>query len=77
MPNGFFARQDTAPSLQATGCNFATLTNPQFTVTVQRSGLPTFFGRIWGIFPGTTTAPVAMGRSFGSLGAMTPLDRTR
>jgi len=44
-----------AATLQATGCNFATLTNPQFTVTVQRSGLPTFFGRIWGIFPGTTT----------------------
>ncbi len=40
-----------AATLQATGCNFATLTNPQFTVTVQRSELPTFFGRIWESFP--------------------------
>ena len=30
--------------------------NPRFTVNVQRSGLPTFFGRIWGGFPGTITA---------------------
>src|SRR6185437_2943829 len=43
-----------AATLQATACNFATPTNPQFTVTVQRTGLPTFFGRIWGAFPGTT-----------------------
>jgi hypothetical protein len=44
-----------AATLQATACNFANSTNPQFTVTVQRTGLPTFFGRIWGAFPGTTT----------------------
>jgi hypothetical protein len=44
-----------AATLQATACNFATPTNPQLTVTVQRTGLPTFFGRIWGAFPGTST----------------------
>jgi hypothetical protein len=45
-----------AATLQATACNFATAANPQFTVTVQRTGLPTFFGRIWGSFPGSVTA---------------------
>jgi Putative Flp pilus-assembly TadE/G-like len=45
-----------AATLQAVSCNFGTPTNPQFTVTVQRTGLPTFFGRIWGSFPGSSTA---------------------
>jgi hypothetical protein len=45
-----------AATLQATTCNFAVPTNPQFTVEVQRSGLPTFFGRIWGSFPGLASA---------------------
>jgi hypothetical protein len=46
-----------AASVQSTACNFSVSTNPQFTVTVQRTGLPTFFGRIWGSgFPGTATA---------------------
>jgi hypothetical protein len=44
-----------AATLQATSCNFGQPTNPQFTVTVQRAGLPTFFGRIWGAFPGIAT----------------------
>jgi Putative Flp pilus-assembly TadE/G-like len=45
-----------AATLQATSCNFGVATNPQFTVTVQRTGLPTFFGRIWGSVAGTATA---------------------
>jgi Flp pilus assembly protein TadG len=45
-----------AATLQATVCNFGNPGNPQFTVTVQRTGLPTFFGRIWGSFPGSVTA---------------------
>lgn len=45
-----------AATLQATSCNFATPENPQFTVTVERTGLPTFFGRIWGSFPGSVKA---------------------
>src|SRR5438552_19160523 len=36
----------TATSV-TTSCIFAT-SNPQITVTVQRTGLPTFFARIWG-----------------------------
>jgi putative Flp pilus-assembly TadE/G-like protein len=45
-----------AATLQATACNFTNAANPQFTVTVQRAALPTFFGRIWGSFPGSVTA---------------------
>jgi Flp pilus assembly protein TadG len=45
-----------AATLQATACNFTSAANPQFTVTVQRTALPTFFGRIWGSFPGSVTA---------------------
>jgi hypothetical protein len=45
-----------AATLQATTCNFSVPTNPQFTVEVQRTALPTFFGRIWGSFPGLATA---------------------
>jgi Putative Flp pilus-assembly TadE/G-like len=45
-----------AATLQAVACNFGVASNPQFTVTVQRTGLPTFFGRIWGSFPGSATA---------------------
>lgn len=45
-----------AATLQSSACNFGVATNPQFTVTVQRTGLPTFFGRIWGSFPGIATA---------------------
>ena len=45
-----------AGTLQATSCNFSLATNPRFTVTVQRAGLPTFFGRLWGSFPGIATA---------------------
>jgi Putative Flp pilus-assembly TadE/G-like len=43
-------------TLQATSCNFGVATNPRFTVTVQRTGLPTFFGRIFGSVVGTATA---------------------
>jgi len=45
-----------AATLQTTACNFTNAANPQFTVTVQRAALPTFFGRIWGSFPGSVTA---------------------
>jgi hypothetical protein len=56
-----------AATLQATSCNFATPENPQFTVTVQRTGLPTFFGRIWGSFPGTVTVS-ATGEAYNPSG---------
>jgi hypothetical protein len=44
-----------AATLQAASCNFGTSGNPQLTVTVQRTGLPTFFGRLFGGFAGTAT----------------------
>jgi hypothetical protein len=45
-----------AATLRATSCNFGNAANPQFSVTVERTGLPTFFGRIWGSFPGSVKA---------------------
>jgi hypothetical protein len=39
----------TAPTTVTTACTFPSLgENPQITVTVTRTGLPTFFARIWG-----------------------------
>jgi hypothetical protein len=38
----------TAPTTVTTSCNFSQPENPQITATVQRTGLPTFFARIWG-----------------------------
>src|SRR6266571_1888498 len=46
----------TAPSSVATSCNFTEIENPQLTVTVTRTGLPTFFARIWGYSGSTVTA---------------------
>src|SRR5438270_6203243 len=49
-------------TLQAVTCDFShdlvgtTSENPQVTVTVQRAGLPTFFGRIWGAGAGSVSA---------------------
>jgi hypothetical protein len=44
-----------APTI-TTSCNLGTPTNPQITVTVQRTGLPVFFSRIWGASSPTATA---------------------
>ena len=60
-----------ASTLQAVTCNFSTPTNPRFTVTVQRTGLPTFFGRIWGSFPGSTTA-TATAEAYNTSGSSGP-----
>ena len=39
----------TAPTSVTTSCNFSPEPkNPQISVTVQRTGLPSFFARIWG-----------------------------
>ena len=46
----------TAPTSVATSCNFNEVENPQITVTVARTGLPTFFARIWGYSGNTVTA---------------------
>jgi len=46
----------TAPSSVVTSCNFTEVENPQLTVTVTRTGLPSFFARIWGYSGSTVTA---------------------
>jgi len=46
----------TAPTSVVTSCNFTEVENPQVTVTVTRTGLPTFFARIWGYSGSTVTA---------------------
>ena len=60
---------DQVATLQAVTCDFShdlvgtTSENPQVTVTVQRTGLPTFFGRIWGAGAGSVSA-VATAEAF-------------
>ncbi len=46
----------TAPTSVVTSCNFTEVENPQVTVTVTRTGLPSFFARIWGYSGSTVTA---------------------
>jgi uncharacterized membrane protein len=42
-------------AVQSITCN-VTAANPQISVTIQRTGLPTFFGRIWGGTANSVTA---------------------
>src|SRR5256885_2831588 len=53
---GKFKIGGTAPSSVVTLCNFTEVENPQLTVTVTRTGLPSFFARIWGYSGSTVTA---------------------
>ena len=53
---GKFTIGGTAPSIVVTSCNFTEVENPQLTVTVTRTGLPSFFARIWGYSGSTVTA---------------------
>ena len=53
---GKFTIGGTAPSSVVTSCNFTEVENPQLTVTVTRTGLPSFFARIWGYSGSTVTA---------------------
>jgi Tfp pilus assembly protein PilE len=43
-------------SLQSITCDFSQAMNPRVTITIQRTGLPTFFGRIWGAGAGSVSA---------------------
>lgn len=43
-------------SVQSISCNLANVQNPTITVTIQRTGLPTFFSRIWGNAGNSVTA---------------------
>ncbi|MGH9512504.1 MAG: pilus assembly protein TadG-related protein [Terriglobales bacterium] len=59
-----------APTTITTSCNFTTAENPSITVTVTKTGLPTFFARIWGA--GATTArAVATAEAYNPSGSTT------
>jgi hypothetical protein len=63
-----------ATSLSIT-CNFAPASqpeNPQITVTLQRTGLPTFFAKIWGI-QGSSVSATATAEAFNPSGSSLPI----
>jgi hypothetical protein len=45
-----------AGAVQSLACNLSNPQNPRVTVTIQRTGLPTFFSRIWGNTGNSVTA---------------------
>jgi hypothetical protein len=62
----------TAPTTVTTSCNFPSAENPQITVAVTRTGLPTFFARIWG--GGTHSASAsAKAEAYNPSGATVPI----
>jgi hypothetical protein len=58
-------------AVQSITCN-ATAANPQIAVTVQRTALPTFFGRIWGGLANSVTA-TAVGEAYNPSGSTAPI----
>lgn len=55
-----------------TSCNFSTPANPRITVTVQRTGLPLFFARIWNrTSPGVSATAIA--EAFNPSGGTVPI----
>jgi hypothetical protein len=60
-------------AVQSITCNFAQPGNPQLTVTVQRTGLPTFFARIWGGSANTVRA-TALAEAYNPSGLSAPID---
>jgi Flp pilus assembly protein TadG len=65
--------EGVAPDV-VTSCNFTVNPNPQITVRVSRSNLPTFFARIWGI-RSTQVSATATAEAYNpsSSGAATPV----
>jgi hypothetical protein len=59
-------------NVPATSCNFANPLNPQITATVQRTGLPTFFSRIFGALPNSVTV-TATAEAFNPSGQAIPV----
>lgn len=55
-------------TVQTISCNFNQPNNPQIAVTIQRTGLPVFFAKIWGTTSATTTA-TATGEAYNPSGA--------
>lgn len=67
----FVAGQPAA--VQSITCFFAAApANPQISVTVQRTGLPTFFGRIWGGTANSVTA-TAVAEAYNPSGSTAPI----
>jgi Flp pilus assembly protein TadG len=58
-------------AVQSIVCN-TTAANPQITVTVQRTALPTFFGRIWGGVANSVTAS-AIAEAYNPSGSTAPI----
>jgi Flp pilus assembly protein TadG len=58
-------------AVQSIVCN-TTAANPQITVTVQRTALPTFFGRIWGGVANSVTAS-AIAEAYNPSGSTAPV----
>jgi Putative Flp pilus-assembly TadE/G-like len=59
-----------AATLQTITCDFTQPTNPLVTITVQRTGLPTLFGRIWSAGTGSVSA-TAKAEAFNPSGGST------
>jgi hypothetical protein len=60
-------------AVQSITCFFASApANPQIAVTVQRTGLPTFFGRIWGGAANSVTA-TAVAEAYNPSGSTAPI----
>lgn len=58
-------------AVQSILCN-NTAANPQISVTIQRTGLPTFFGRIWGGAANSVSA-TAMAEAYNPSGSTAPI----
>ncbi len=60
-------------AVKSINCLLATApANPQIAVTVERTGLPTFFGRIWGGAANTVTA-TGMAEAYNASGSTSPI----
>ncbi len=60
-----------AAAVQSITCNL-TAANPQISVTIQRTALPTFFGRIWGGATNSVTA-TAVAEAYNPSGSAAPV----
>ena len=61
-----------AAAVSAINCDFTEPKNPRMTVTVQRTGLPTFLARIWGSTTNTVTAS-AKAEAYNPSGLTAPI----
>lgn len=59
-------------TVQAISCNVSQAENPQVTVTVQRTNLPTFFARIWGS-SGNSVSATATAEAYNPSGSSVPV----